>query len=59
MSTFVKGMTFWASIPIISISAVSDTHDYGLDIPGNVIDEMYDIYGILVWNLGVIMRFNS
>ena len=31
---------------LYSISAVSDMHDYGLDMPGNVIDEMY-VYGTL------------
>lgn len=32
---------------LYSISAVSDMHDYGLDMPGNVIDEMYHVYGTL------------
>ena len=54
---------------LYSISAVNVAHDYGLDIPGNVIEEMYDVYGHIVLNFRctndcaelalILMRENS
>ena len=54
---------------LYSTSAVNDAHDYGLDIPGNVIEEMYDFYGHIVLNFRctndcaelalILMRENS
>ena len=54
---------------LYSISTVNVAHDYGLDIPGNVIEEMYDNYGHIVLNFRctndcaelvlILMRENS